>query len=141
VVFSNKTSYNAAVKSFYAGKGIDFGENTSDIIENVVLGVNSTLPYTFAIRSPNRYSQEDTLRSFLFRAPPSSARSLESIPDTGNPKMAAGKPWWDDYSLLLEEAGLLNDVRYASCSESFGLVMVLVRPRFLLQFKSLSFTA
>jgi hypothetical protein len=34
--------------------------------------------------------------------------------------MAAGKPWWDDYSLLLEEDGLLNDVRYASCSESFG---------------------
>jgi hypothetical protein len=34
--------------------------------------------------------------------------------------MAAGKPWWDDYSLLLEEAGLLNDVRYASCSWSFG---------------------
>jgi hypothetical protein len=34
--------------------------------------------------------------------------------------MAAGKPWWDDYSLLLEEAVFLNDVRYASCSESFG---------------------
>jgi hypothetical protein len=120
VLFSNKTSYNAAVKSFYAAKGIDFGENTSDTIENVVLGVNSALPYTFGIRSPNRYSQEGTLHSFLFRAPPSSARSLASIPDTGNPKMAVGKPWWDDYSLLLEEAGLLNDVRYASFSESFG---------------------
>jgi hypothetical protein len=36
------------------------------------------------------------------------------------PKMAAGKPWWDDYSLLLEEAGILNGIRYASCSESFG---------------------
>jgi hypothetical protein len=94
VVFSNKTSHNAAVKSFYAAKGIDFGENTSDIIENVVLGVNSTLPYTFAIRSPNRYSQEDTLRSFRIRAPPSSERSLASIPDAGIPKMAAGKPWW-----------------------------------------------
>jgi hypothetical protein len=85
VLFSNKTSYNAAVKSFYAAKGIDFGENTSDIIQNVVLGVNSALPYTFTIRSPNRYSQEDTLRSFLFRAPPSSARSLVSFQDTGNP--------------------------------------------------------
>jgi hypothetical protein len=120
VLFSNKSSYNAAVKSFYAAKGIDFGANTSDIIENVVLGVNSAVPYTFATRSPNCYSQEDTLRIFLFRAPPSSARSLATIPDTGNPKMAAGKPWWDDYSLPLEKAGLLNDVRYSSCSESFG---------------------
>jgi hypothetical protein len=120
VLFSNKTSYNAAVKSSYAAKGIDFGVNTSDIIENAVLGVNSALPYTFAFHSPTIYSQADTLRSFLFTAPPSSSRSLASIPDTGNPKMAAGKPWWDDYSLLLEEAGLLKDVRYASCSESFG---------------------
>jgi hypothetical protein len=92
VLFSNKTSYNAAVKSFYAAKGIDFGENTSDNIDNAVLGVNSALPYTFAIRSPNLYSQEDTLRSFLFRAPPSSARSLAPIPDTVNPKMATGSP-------------------------------------------------
>jgi hypothetical protein len=92
VLFSNKKSHNAAVKSFYAAKGIDFSENASDIVENAVLGVNSALPYILAIRSPNLFSQEDTLRSFLFRAPPSSARSLASIPDTGNPTMAAGKP-------------------------------------------------
>jgi hypothetical protein len=92
VLFSGKTSYNAAVKSFYAAKGIDFGENTSDIIENVVLRVNSALPYTYAIRSPNRYSQEDTLRSFVFRATPSSARSLALIPDTGNPRWRRESP-------------------------------------------------
>jgi hypothetical protein len=49
VLFSNKISSNAAVESFYAAKGIDFGENTNDIIEKVVLGVNSALHYTFAI--------------------------------------------------------------------------------------------
>jgi hypothetical protein len=58
VLFSNKKSYNAAVKSFYAAKGIDFGENMSDIVENAVLGVNSALPYTLAIRSPNLFSKK-----------------------------------------------------------------------------------
>jgi hypothetical protein len=82
MVFSNKTSCTAVI-SFYAANGIDMGENTSDNIENAVLGVNSALHYTLAIRSPNLYFQDDTLRSFLFRAPPSSARSLASIPDTG----------------------------------------------------------
>jgi hypothetical protein len=119
VLLSIKTSYNAAVKSFYAAKGIDFGVNPSDVIENTVLGVNSAMPHTFTSRSPTIYSQEDVLRGFLFTAPRSSSRSLPSIPDTCHAKTAAGKPRRDDNLLLLEESGLVKYVRYASCSESF----------------------
>jgi hypothetical protein len=92
---------------------------------------------TFASRSSIPYSQKGILRSFLFTAPPEKSNSLASIQDTGNPKMEAGKPWWDDYSLLLEEAGLLNNVCYASCYESFGFGDSPSSPPLLLRFKSL----
>jgi hypothetical protein len=141
VLFSNKTSYNAAVKSLYAAKVIGLGENTAEITENAVLGVKSALHYRFAFHSSTFYSQEDILCSFLFTSSPLSSRSLASIPDTGNAEMAAGKPWWDDYSLLLEDAGLSNDVRYTSCSESFAFGDGPGRLLFSLRFKFCFFIA
>jgi hypothetical protein len=66
----------------------NFGVNTSESIENEFQGVNSALAHTFAFHSRTFYSQEYTLSSSFFSAPPSSSRSLASVPDTGNPKMA-----------------------------------------------------
>jgi hypothetical protein len=79
VHFSNKTSYNPSVKSFYAASGIDFGEKTTDIFENAVLRVNSACPIRLLFTPPHstlkkipcvvsssqhRHHIRDPLRSF-----------------------------------------------------------------------------